>query len=127
MVAGVSQSLGKALDAVNRQRTAGTPRSRWSWCRWAPGRRARRRPAHPLVRAAAAATRLIGHTPELAAASTDANVAIARGVPGIALGAGGRGGDPHLPTEWYENTGGPEGLFRVLLVALAAAETAPAT
>jgi len=72
-----------------------------------------------------AATRLIGRTPELAAASTDANVAIARGVPGIALGGGGRGGDPHLPTEWYENTGGPEGLYRLLLVALAATEIQP--
>jgi tripeptide aminopeptidase len=80
---------------------------------------------HPLVRAAVAATRLIGRTPELAAASTDANVAIAHGVPGIALGAGGRGGDPHLSTEWYENVGGPEGILRLLLVTLAMSEGTP--
>jgi di/tripeptidase len=78
-----------------------------------------------LVRAAVAATRGVGQTPVLAAASTDANVAIARGVPGIALGAGGRGGDPHLPTEWYENAGGPEGIFRLLLVTLAMSEGTP--
>ena len=59
------------------------------------------------------------------AASTDASVAIACGVPGIALGAGGQGGDPHLRSEWYDNTGGPEGLYRLLLVALAATGIPP--
>jgi hypothetical protein len=52
-------------------------------------------------------------------------VAIACGVPGIALGAGGQGGDPHLRSEWYDNTGGPEGLYRLLLVALAATGIPP--
>jgi hypothetical protein len=78
-----------------------------------------------LVLDAVAATRSIGHEPELAAASTDANVAISRGVPGVALGAGGRGGDTHLASEWYENVDGPAGLFRALLVISAAAGFAP--
>jgi acetylornithine deacetylase/succinyl-diaminopimelate desuccinylase-like protein len=79
---------------------------------------------HALVRAALAATRSLGTEPELAAASTDANVPIALGIPAIALGAGGRAGDTHLTTEWYENDGGALGIVRALLVTLAMAEVA---
>jgi acetylornithine deacetylase/succinyl-diaminopimelate desuccinylase-like protein len=73
--------------------------------------------SHPLVLAAVAATRAVGQSHRLACASTDANVPIALGVPAIALGAGGRAGDAHLPTEWYDNTGGALGIVRALLVA----------
>lgn len=72
--------------------------------------------SHELVAAAVEATRLIGRTPELGAASTDANVPIALGIPAIALGAGGRGGDAHTPQEWFENVEGTVGLGRVLTV-----------
>lgn len=75
----------------------------------------------PLVCAAVDATRAVGREPELTAASTDANAAIARGIPAIALGAGGTAGNTHLTTEWYDNTGGTEGLYRALLVLAAAA------
>ncbi len=122
LFAGASQALGRALDTVNRQRTAGTPALTLELVPLGTRPSGATSPSHPLVQAAAAATRYVGRTPELAAASTDANVAIARGIPGIALGAGGRGGDPHLPTEWYDNTGGPEGLVRLLLVTLAMGE-----
>jgi len=77
--------------------------------------------AHPLVQAAIAATRILGAEPELASASTDANVPIALGVPGIALGAGGQAGDQHLPTEWYDNAEGPLGIVRALVVTAAMA------
>jgi tripeptide aminopeptidase len=126
LFAGASQALGRALDTVNRQRTAGTPALTLELVPLGTRPSGTTDPSHPLVQAAAAATRLLGHTPEFAAASTDANVAIARGVPGIALGAGGRGGDPHLPTEWYENAGGSDGIFRLLLVTLAMGEAGPA-
>ncbi|HEU4563865.1 MAG TPA: M20/M25/M40 family metallo-hydrolase [Gemmatimonadaceae bacterium] len=76
---------------------------------------------HPLVEAAARATRLIGREPELATASTDANVPISLGIPAIAIGAGGRGGDAHTQTEWFENTDGALGLARALGVVVAAA------
>lgn len=72
--------------------------------------------SHPLVQTALAANRALGRHAELACASTDANVPIALGVPAIALGAGGRAGDAHLPSEWYDNTDGPVGLVRALLV-----------
>jgi acetylornithine deacetylase/succinyl-diaminopimelate desuccinylase-like protein len=78
--------------------------------------------AHPLVQTAVAATRALGHDHQLACASTDANVPIALGVPAVALGAGGRAGDAHLPTEWYENEKGALGIVRALLVTAAMAE-----
>ena len=79
---------------------------------------------HPLVRAAASATYAIGRTPELVTASTDANVPISLGVPAIAIGAGGRGGGVHTPSEWYDNTDGALGMARALTVLVAAAELA---
>ncbi|MEO7712023.1 MAG: M20/M25/M40 family metallo-hydrolase [Gemmatimonadaceae bacterium] len=79
---------------------------------------------HPLVCAAASATRAIGRTPELVTASTDANVPISLGVPAIAIGAGGRGGGVHTPGEWYDNTDGSLGVARALTVLVAAAELA---
>lgn len=111
----------RALEAENARRAAGT----------APlgltvevigDRPAGATPAdHPLVQAAVDATRAVGASPELSVASTDANVPIALGIPAIALGAGGTAGDTHLTTEWYDNSGGPEGLYRTLLVLGAAA------
>ena len=77
---------------------------------------------HPLVAAAADATRAIGRSPELATASTDANVPISLGVPAIAIGAGGRGGGVHTAGEWYDNTDGTLGVARALTVVAAAAE-----
>lgn len=77
---------------------------------------------HPLVQAAIAATRALGREPELACASTDANIPISLAIPAIALGAGGQAGDQHLPTEWYENAEGPLGIVRALVVTAAMAE-----
>src|SRR5215218_1126727 len=81
---------------------------------------------HPLVAAAADSTRAIGRSPELATASTDANVPISLGVPAIAIGAGGRGGGVHTAGEWYDNTDGTLGVARALTVVVAAAELAVA-
>ena len=75
----------------------------------------------PLVLAAVEATRLIGREADLATASTDANVPISLGIPAIALGAGGRGGDAHTISEWYDNTDGPLGLARALTIVVATA------
>jgi acetylornithine deacetylase/succinyl-diaminopimelate desuccinylase-like protein len=77
--------------------------------------------ASPLVQAALEATRCIGRAPELAIASTDANIPISRGIPAIAIGGGGRGGDTHTPHEWFENHEGSRGVLRALLVVAAMA------
>lgn len=79
---------------------------------------------HPLVSSAIEATHLIDREPELAAASTDANVPIAAGIPAIAIGAGGRGGDAHTPGEWYDNVDGPLGIARAMTILATAAELA---
>jgi acetylornithine deacetylase/succinyl-diaminopimelate desuccinylase-like protein len=76
---------------------------------------------HPLVRCAEQATRLVGREPELALASTDANAAIAEGIPGIAIGAGGNGGDAHTLDEWFDNQHGRVGVARALTIVVAAA------
>jgi len=119
--AAVQAILTQALDEENRHRVPGT----------APltivVRRVGDRPSgltprtHPLVQTAVAATRAVGHDHQLACGSTDANVPIALGVPAVALGAGGRAGDAHLPTEWYENDKGALGIVRALLVTAAMA------
>lgn len=75
----------------------------------------------PVVAAALEATRCIGRFPELAVASTDANVPISRGIQAIAIGGGGRGGDTHTPHEWFENHEGTRGIMRALLVVAAMA------
>ena len=78
-------------------------------------------PASALVKAAAAATRVVGGVPELTASSTDANVPIALGVPAVTLGAGGRAGGVHTTDEWFDNAGGAHGIERALLTVLAVA------
>ena len=118
----VRLALQRAADDENRRRAAGTPPLRLD-LRVIGDRPSGVTPrTHPLVQGALAATRALGRSHELACASTDANVPIALGIPAIALGAGGRAGDAHLPTEWYENTDGALGLVRAMLVTLAMTE-----
>jgi acetylornithine deacetylase/succinyl-diaminopimelate desuccinylase-like protein len=118
----VQAILAESLAEENRQRIPGTAPLTLEL------RRVGDRPSgltprsHPLVQTAVAATRAVGHDHQLACASTDANVPIALGVPAVALGAGGRAGDAHLPTEWYENDKGALGIVRALLVTAAMAE-----
>jgi acetylornithine deacetylase/succinyl-diaminopimelate desuccinylase-like protein len=118
----IRATLRAALGEENRHRLAGTMPLTLDV------RRVGERPsgltprAHPLVQTAVAATRAVGHEHQLACASTDANVPIALGVPAVALGAGGRAGDAHLPTEWYENDKGALGIVRALLVTAAMAD-----
>jgi len=119
--AGLRALAGRAADEENRRRAAGTPALRGEIEVIGDRPPGATPETDPLVAAAVLATRALGAEPELTVASTDANVPIARGIPGIALGAGGQAGDTHLTTEWYDNTGGPEGLLRALLVLAAAA------
>jgi tripeptide aminopeptidase len=118
----VRAALARALEDENRRRVDATAPLRLELqlvgdrpCGVTPR-------AHRLVQAAVAANRALGRDAELTSASTDANVPIALGVPAIALGAGGKAGDAHLTTEWYENTDGALGLVRALLVTAAMAD-----
>jgi len=61
----------------------------------------------PIVRAAVEAARALGFSTRLGASSTDANVPIGLGKPGITIDGGGRGDGSHSLDEWYED--GPNG------------------
>lgn len=74
-----------------------------------------------IVEAAFDATRLTGRTPESAIASTDANIPLSLGIPAIAIGAGGNGGDTHTLREWFENEDGSAGLARAMTVMVTVA------
>lgn len=60
-----------------------------------------------IVQVALETARALGFSPSPGAASTDANVPISLGVPGISIDAGGRGAGAHSLGEWYED--GPNG------------------
>src|SRR5205809_3873834 len=118
----VRAALERAADDENRRRTPGSPPLRIEPQLLGDRPSGMTPRAHPLVQAAVAANRALGRDAELASASTDANVPIALGIPAIALGAGGKAGDAHLATEWYENVEGALGIIRALLVTTAMAE-----
>ncbi len=73
----------------------------------------------PLVKLAIEASRSVGIKPILNCASTDANIPISLGIPAITIGAGGKGGDAHRLSEWYDPTGREIGYERALLLILA--------
>ncbi len=73
----------------------------------------------PLVKFALEASYAVGVRPLLNCASTDANIPISLGIPAITIGAGGKGGDAHRLTEWYDPTGREIGYQRALLLILA--------
>src|SRR3989454_10852744 len=118
----VRAALERAADDENRRRTTGSPTLRVDIHLLGDPPSGMTPPAHPLVQAAVAANRALGRDAELASASTDAHVPIALGIPAIALGAGGKAGDAHLATEWFENVEGALGIIRALLVTAAMAE-----
>jgi len=73
-------------------------------------------PNEPLVRAAKEALGAVGIRVRLAASSTDANAAMAAGLPAVAFGVY-RGGDAHRLSEWLEPASLPLGYraFALLL------------
>ena len=60
-----------------------------------------------IVRVASEAAKVLGWTPQLTTSSTDANVPIGMGLPGITIDGGGKGDGAHGLDEWYED--GPRG------------------
>ncbi len=128
----IMRILKVALDAENR--------------RWGAGTRGKAlltmqidtiglRPANgsqteksPIVATAIAAGKAIGFSASTGASSTDANLPMSIGIPAITIDGGGRGGDAHALTEWYEDTAtgymGPQ--WAALLVAALAGVKAAA-
>ena len=78
-------------------------------------------PETPLIQRALAVTRFLGRQPQLGAASSDANLPIAAGIPAVTIGRGGTGGGAHSLGEWWAATEAHVGTERALLLLVASA------
>ena len=76
----------------------------------------------PIVRAAMLSAKALGFTSSTSASSTDANIPISLGIPGIRIGGGGSGGETHALGEWYDD--GPNGWLGPQWAALIVASLA---
>ncbi len=79
-------------------------------------------PHSAVVRAARRATEAVGAEPVFCLASTDANAAMAQGIPALTMGGGGEAGQAHTTEEWYRNVGGADGVLRALYAVTLTAE-----
>ena len=75
-----------------------------------------------IVKAAGSVLRVLRLPLALRTSSTDANVAMARGIPAITIGGGGRGQAAHSLNESFDPAGGVEGLRQAILLAVALAQ-----
>jgi acetylornithine deacetylase/succinyl-diaminopimelate desuccinylase-like protein len=82
---GASDHLTLAIDTIGIRPTGNQPDS------------------SRIVRVAREAGRALGWTPGVVASSTDANIPISLGIPGITIDGGGKGGGAHGLDEWYED------------------------
>jgi tripeptide aminopeptidase len=78
----------------------------------------------PLLATVRAVDRHLNLRTEPGLGSTDANIPLSRGIPAIAIGAGGLGGGIHTLQEWYDPTGRNAALRRILLTLLDTANLA---
>jgi len=78
-------------------------------------------PSHPLVQMAAAALDAISHPVFYESGSTDANVLLANGLPTVTIGIS-YGGHAHRLDEYIETTPLADGMWHVILLALAVAD-----
>jgi acetylornithine deacetylase/succinyl-diaminopimelate desuccinylase-like protein len=74
-----------------------------------------------LVQRAAAASLYMGEIPKPHVSSTNANIPISKGVPGITIWQGGRGGGAHSLNEWWLNKNGHLAIQAALLLLLSEA------
>jgi acetylornithine deacetylase/succinyl-diaminopimelate desuccinylase-like protein len=74
----------------------------------------------PIMEAALECLKLVGFEGKIwtAAASTNANVPIALGIPAVDVGVGGESGQEHTLNEWYRNTNAFIAVQHVTLLAL---------
>ena len=75
-------------------------------------------PADPLVQRASASVAWLGQSPKLITESTNANIAISRGISAITIGAGGKSDHAHALNEWWLNDKGADGIKFALLATL---------
>ena len=78
--------------------------------------------ASPIVQTALSAAKALGFTSKTEASSTDANIPISMGIPGIRIAGGGKGEGAHSLGEFYED--GPNGYLGPQWAALIVAALA---
>ncbi len=83
-------------------------------------------PKTPLVQRAMASVRHYGLSPVLGSGSTDANAAIAQGIPATTISRGGVSGGAHSLKEWWSSENAELGSKKALLLLLASAGVLPA-
>ena len=72
----------------------------------------------PLVQKTLAATAAFGVKPYLTRGSTNSNIPIAKGIPAVTIGRGGKGGKAHSLDEWWLNQEGHQAIQLALLILL---------
>lgn len=75
----------------------------------------------PLLQRAAASARHFGEEPSFGSGSTDSNIPIALGIPGITIGRGGAGTGAHSLNEWWMNKDAHVAIQHALAVMVAEA------
>ena len=75
----------------------------------------------PLIQRSLAATTFFGEKPFLTRGSTDSNIPIAKGIPAITIGRGGKGGKAHSLDEWWLNDEGYKAIQLAMLILLSEA------
>ena len=78
-------------------------------------------PQIPLIQRALAASVYFNADPRLTTGSTNANIPIAKGIPGITIGRGGDGSGGHSLNEWWLNNNGAEAIKLALLITVSEA------
>ena len=68
-----------------------------------------------------AATTHFGAKPFLTRGSTNSNIPIAKGIPAVTIGRGGKGGKAHSLDEWWVNEEGHKAIQLALLIILSEA------
>lgn len=118
----IEDSATMAVIAENRRSTDGLVRFELRSIGSRPAARALA--LNPVADCFQAVDSYLGIPSTLDCASTDANVPLAAGIPAVAVGSGGRGGNAHAPSEWYAPQGREVGLQRLIL-ALACLQRDP--
>jgi tripeptide aminopeptidase len=75
----------------------------------------------PIVETARAVAQALSINAPLGEGSTDANLPISLNIPSITIGGGGRGGNAHALTEWFDTTDSWKGTQNALLLTIALA------
>jgi tripeptide aminopeptidase len=78
----------------------------------------------PLIQRTMASVKYFGEEPRVTRGSTNANIPIAKGIPAVTIGRGGKSGNAHSLKEWWLDVDGYKAIQFALLTVVAEAEMA---